>query len=61
VHTPDQSQTGPSFQPSPGNTQLANQEADIFGAIEKLANLKDKGILTDAEFSAKKAELLARL
>jgi len=61
VQTPDQSQPGPSFQASPVNTQLANQEADIFGAIEKLANLKDKGILTDAEYSAKKAELLARL
>mgnify|MGYP002401841547 CR=1 FL=1 len=31
------------------------------GAIEKLANLKDKGILTDAEYRAKKEELLARL
>lgn len=61
VQTPDQSQPGPSFQPSPVNTQLANLEADIFGAIEKLAHLKDKGILTDAEYSAKKAELLARL
>ena len=59
VQTPNQSQS--SFQPSPVNTQLTNQEADIFGAIEKLANLKDKGILTDAEYSAKKAELLARL
>ena len=36
-------------------------EADIFDTIEKLARLKDKGILTDDEFSAKKAELLARL
>jgi hypothetical protein len=61
VQTPDQSQPAPAFQPSPDNAQLANQEADIFGAIEKLANLKDKGILTDAEYSAKKAELLARL
>ncbi|UOA07740.1 SHOCT domain-containing protein [Methylobacter sp. S3L5C] len=38
-----------------------NQEADIFGAIEKLAALKDKGILSDSEYSTKKAELLARL
>lgn len=37
------------------------QEDDIFAAIEKLANLKDKGILTDNEFANKKAELLARL
>lgn len=50
-------------QPAPF-IQAANstsQEADIFRAIENLAGLKDKGILTDDEFSAKKAELLARL
>ncbi len=50
-----------SFQPSPVNSTNAHLEADIFAAIEKLATLKDKGILTDAEFGAKKAELLARL
>jgi hypothetical protein len=61
VQTPAQSQHAPHFQPSPVNAQNANQEANIFDAIAKLANLKEKGILTDAEYSAKKAELLARL
>jgi hypothetical protein len=61
VHTPVQSQPASFSQSSPVNTQNSSQEADIFDAIEKLANLKDKGILTDAEFSTKKAELLARL
>jgi hypothetical protein len=62
IQTPAQSQpTPPPIQDNPVNAQAANQEADIFGAIEKLAHLKDKGILTDAEFSTKKAELLARL
>ena len=61
VQTPAQSQPAPSFQPGPTNTQGSNQEADIFGAIEKLADLKAKGILTDAEYSDKKAELLSRL
>ena len=61
VQTPVQTQPAPSFQPSFVDTQVTNQEADIFGAIEKLAHLKDKGILTDAEYSAKKAELLSRL
>ncbi|MEY3807161.1 MAG: hypothetical protein RI893_137 [Pseudomonadota bacterium] len=42
-------------------TQVTEQKADIFIAIEKLANLKDKGILSETEYSAKKAELLARL
>jgi hypothetical protein len=37
------------------------QENDIFSAIEKLAILKDKAILTENEYSTKKAELLARL
>jgi hypothetical protein len=50
-----------SFQPSPVNSPNAHLEADIFAAIEKLAALKDKGILTDAEYDTKKAELLARL
>ncbi|PWR25077.1 SHOCT domain-containing protein [Zavarzinia aquatilis] len=36
-------------------------EGDIFAAIEKLAALHAKGILTDQEFGAKKAELLSRL
>jgi hypothetical protein len=48
-------------QPSTVNTPLTNQDANIFDAIEKLAALKDKGILTDDEYSTKKAELLARL
>ncbi len=62
VQTSVQSQpVPPSIQTSPITSQVATQEADIFGAIEKLASLKVKGILTDEEYSAKKAELLARL
>jgi hypothetical protein len=34
---------------------------DVFAAIEKLGDLKAKGILTDEEFSEKKKELLSRL
>lgn len=37
------------------------QEEDIFAKIERLADLHSKGILTDSEYQAKKAELLARL
>jgi len=39
----------------------AQAEADVVGTIEKLAELHRKGILTESEFSAKKAELLSRL
>ena len=34
---------------------------DVMGMLEKLGDLKAKGILTDEEFSAKKAELLKKL
>ena len=38
-----------------------SREADVFATIEKLAQLHAKGILSEEEFSAKKAELLSRL
>jgi membrane protease subunit (stomatin/prohibitin family) len=34
---------------------------DVIGLLEKLGDLKAKGILSDEEFAAKKAELLAKL
>jgi hypothetical protein len=34
---------------------------DIFAALERLADLRQKNILTEEEFAAKKAELLSRL
>jgi hypothetical protein len=34
---------------------------DIFAAIEKLADLHRPGILSNNEFSSKKADLLSRL
>ncbi|WP_437523670.1 SHOCT domain-containing protein [Sorangium sp. So ce726] len=37
------------------------QEADIFAAIERLADLRQKGFITEQEFAAKKAELLSRI
>ncbi|MEI6415416.1 MAG: SHOCT domain-containing protein, partial [Pseudomonadota bacterium] len=37
------------------------QGTDLFTAIERLAELQAKGILTREEFAAKKAELLSRL
>lgn len=46
--------------PMPPAAALASDD-DIFNKIERLAGLHAKGILTDAEFETKKAELLARL
>jgi len=37
------------------------RDSDIFATIERLAELRAKGVLSDDEFSAKKAELLSRL
>ena len=42
-------------------TAKADSLADPFEAMEKLAHLRDTGVLTEAEFAAKKQELLDRL
>ena len=44
----------------PAPTSTAPQP-DVAEQLQKLASLRDSGILTDEEFTAKKAELLARL
>jgi len=47
---------------SPTRVWVNNPTVDEIGlAIETLAGLRDKGFLTDEEFSEKKAELLGRL
>jgi len=47
---------------APQRTDTGNPTGmDIFAMIDKLAELRSRNILTDAEFEAKKAELLARL
>ena len=51
----------PPVQEEPVSTQSVVREADAFATIEKLAQLHAKGILSDEEFAAKKAELLSRL
>lgn len=57
----------PAPVPSSGGFQQNNAPdagavaTDVFAAIERLAGLHAKGLLTDTEFSTKKAELLARL
>lgn len=46
------------------NTQLAGQQApaeSIPEQISKLSDLRDRGVISDAEFQAKKAELLGRM
>ncbi len=53
----------PAFAPA-GNASNGGGNGggqDIFATIEKLADLRAKGILSDDEFAAKKAELLNRV
>jgi hypothetical protein len=56
----------PAYTPPPPSVQNSPLPGgasthDIVSALEKLGDLRSKGILTDAEFAAKKAELLSRL
>jgi hypothetical protein len=46
---------------APATGAPPGREADLFAAIERLADLRAKGILSDEEFTQKKAELLSRL
>ena len=46
---------------APSAIDTQSRSSDVIGMIEKLAALHKSGILTDAEFEAKKAELLSRL
>lgn len=39
----------------------ASREQDVFATLQKLADLRASGILTDEEFAAKKVELLSRI
>lgn len=48
--------TGTYAQGKPLDSQI-----DVFATIERLKDLHDKGILSEAEFQAKKTELLSRL
>lgn len=48
-------------QPPPDGSSSQAQESDIFAKLEKLAALKQQGIISEEEFTAKKSELLARL
>jgi hypothetical protein len=47
-----------TVQPAP---QAAVAQPDVMGQLKQLGELRDAGILTQSEFDAKKAELLARL
>jgi len=47
--------------PAPGTPHDAESSRDAANALERLADLRDRGVVTEAEFEAKKRELLDRL
>lgn len=51
----------PTPPPPPAAAPASGNTADIIAAIESLAGLHARGILSDEEFTAKKTELLGRL
>ena len=54
--------SAPSPPPAPQTVGAASVgQVDVVATIEKLAELRDKGILSEQEFATKKAYLLARL
>ena len=50
-----------SSAPVSSSAAASSGSSDIIGAIERLAQLHQRGIISDDEFRSKKAELLARL
>jgi hypothetical protein len=45
----------------PAGAPAASQATDILAMLERLAELREKGILSEEAFAAKKTELLRRL
>jgi hypothetical protein len=54
------SKTKPSkISVSKPNTIIKENNQDVLSQLEKLGELKEKGVLTDEEFQAQKAKLLS--
>lgn len=51
----------PPAQASPTAPPMASASDDLFAQIERLGELRDKGLLSDEEFETKKAEILGRM
>jgi hypothetical protein len=47
--------------PEAAPVEAAPDSDDLINKLKELANLKDQGILTDAEFDAQKAKILAQM
>jgi hypothetical protein len=49
----------PGYQEAPPQQAAPAPENDVVSQLRELASLRDQGILTDEEFAAQKAKLLA--
>jgi len=54
-------ETRPATAAQPTSTTSSADSSSVLALIEQLGQLKEKGLLTDEEFAAKKSELLKRL
>lgn len=52
-------QQEPQYVQAPAPAPAAASESDTIDQLEKLGELKEKGILSDEEFAAQKAKILA--
>ena len=52
-------ETADAMPPPPAPAAPTGAEADTIGQLTKLGELRAQGILTDAEFEAQKAKVLA--
>jgi membrane protease subunit (stomatin/prohibitin family) len=57
----DAEQTQQAQQPVAAPVEAAPDSDDLINKLKELANLKDQGILTDAEFNDQKAKILAEM
>ncbi len=53
--------TGPRTAPVATEPAAGGDDSDVYAKLEKLHGLHARGVLTDGEYAAKKAELLARI
>jgi hypothetical protein len=56
-----ETESSPAAKSAGVDPPVVHEGADVIVTLERLAELRQKGILTEAEFAAKKAELLGRL
>jgi hypothetical protein len=61
AYAPPVTLPGTSQTPTSPPAAIAAPESDIPAQLEKLAALRDSGVITGEEFEAKKAELLSRM